>query len=74
MDYSKNIYLSVVLPIYNEEKSLPELMRELYSVCNSLNKEYEIIFVNDCSTDKTYDMLEELRSFVFQETSGIKPL
>src|SRR3989344_7063112 len=56
-DNPKNPYLSIVLPIYNEEKSLPELMGELYSVCNSLNKEYEIIFVNDCSTDKTYDML-----------------
>ncbi|MBI2676565.1 MAG: glycosyltransferase family 2 protein [Candidatus Yanofskybacteria bacterium] len=55
----KEVYLSVILPIYNEEKSLPELMRELYSVCNSLNKEYEIIFVNDCSTDKTYDMLRQ---------------
>lgn len=51
------LYLSIVLPIYNEEKSLPELMGNLYSVCNSLNKDYEIIFVNDCSIDKTYDML-----------------
>lgn len=52
-----NPYLSIILPIFNEEESLPELMTELYSVCNSLNKDYEIIFVNDCSTDKTYDML-----------------
>lgn len=51
------VYLSVVLPIYNEEESLPELMKELYAVCNALNKNYEIIFVNDCSTDKTYEML-----------------
>ena len=47
----------MVLPIYNEEKSLPELMKELCSVCDSLGKSYEIIFVNDCSTDKTYEML-----------------
>ena len=53
----KEVYLSIVLPIYNEEKSLPELMKELYSVCNSLGKSYEIIFVNDCSTDKTYEIL-----------------
>lgn len=58
-DNSKNPYLSIVLPIYNEEESLPELIGELYSVCNSLGKDYEIIFVNDCSTDKTYDMLCE---------------
>ena len=47
----------MVLPIYNEEKYLPELMKELCSVCDSLGKSYEIIFVNDCSTDKTYEML-----------------
>lgn len=57
MNNSNRPYLSIVLPIYNEEKSLPELLEDLYSVCNSLNKDYEIIFVNDCSTDKTYDML-----------------
>lgn len=50
-------YLSIVLPIYNEEESLPLLMEELYSVCNSLNKNYEIIFVDDCSNDKTPEIL-----------------
>ena len=55
----KYIYLSIVLPIFNEEKSLPELMKELFSVCNSLNKNYEIIFVDDCSRDKTSDILNE---------------
>ena len=52
-------YLSVVLPIFNEEESLPELMKELYSVCNSLNKSYEIIFVDDCSRDRTPEILKQ---------------
>lgn len=52
-------YLSIVLPIFNEEESLPELIRELYSVCNSLNKEYEIIFVDDCSRDRTPELLNQ---------------
>lgn len=56
---SNTPYLSVVLPIYNEEETVLELMTELYSVCNSLGKDYEIIFVNDCSTDKTYQILCE---------------
>lgn len=56
---SNTYYLSVVLPIFNEEESLSELMRELYSVCNSLNKEYEIIFVDDCSRDKTFEILKQ---------------
>ncbi len=52
-------YLSIVLPIFNEEKTLPELMEELYSVCNSLNKDYEIIFVDDCSRDRTPEILKQ---------------
>src|SRR3989344_3112500 len=59
MSNSNNTYLSIVLPIYNEEESLPELMKELYSVCNSVNKNYEIIFVDDCSRDRTSEILNE---------------
>src|SRR3989344_4693161 len=55
----KAIYLSVVLPIFNEEKSLPELMKGLYSVCDSIGKSYEIIFVDDCSRDRTSEILNE---------------
>src|SRR3989344_5504304 len=58
----KYIYLSIVLPIFNEESALPKLMEELYLVCNSLNKNYEIIFVDDCSDDKTPEILGQLAS------------
>src|SRR3989338_1718882 len=53
------VYLSVVLPVFNEERSLPELMKELYSICDSLDKSYEIIFVDDCSRDKTSEILDQ---------------
>lgn len=56
---SEDTYLSVVLPIFNEEKSLQELMKELYSICDSLDKSYEIIFVDDCSRDKTQEILNQ---------------
>ena len=59
MSNSNNTYLSIVLPIYNEEESLPELMEELYSVCNSINKNYEIIFVDDNSRDRTPEILNQ---------------
>ena len=55
----KTIYLSLVLPVFNEEEALPATMKELYSVCNSLNKNYEIIFVDDCSKDRTSEILNE---------------
>ena len=58
----KNIDLSLVLPVFNEEEVLPILVRELYSVCNFLNKNYEIIFVDDNSHDKTPEILGQFAS------------
>jgi glycosyltransferase involved in cell wall biosynthesis len=49
--------LSIVLPIYNEARSLPELFGELTLVLNELPYEYEVIAVNDNSTDDTYEIL-----------------
>src|SRR3989344_6411591 len=54
---SKSIDLSLVLPVFNEEENLPVLMEELYSVCNSLGRNYEVIFVDDCSRDRTSEIL-----------------
>jgi len=62
MNNPKNTYLSIVLPVFNEESTLPVLAEELYSVCNSLNKHYEIIFVDDSSYDKTSEILGRLAS------------
>ena len=52
-------YLSLVIPLFNEEEVLPKLLKELYSVCNSLNRGYEIIFVDDGSYDRTPLLLKE---------------
>ena len=54
---SKTTYLSLVIPVFNEQEVLPVLMGELYSVCNSLGKNYEIIFVDDGSRDRTGEIL-----------------
>lgn len=53
----KNTHLSLVIPVFNEEEVLPVLMEELYRVCNSLGKNYEIIFVDDGSRDGTPQIL-----------------
>lgn len=53
-------YLSVVVPLFNEEEVLPLLLKELKSHCDSLGKSYEIIFVDDGSSDKTPKLLEEM--------------
>ena len=56
----KNKKLSVVIPAYNEEKNLEILYEKLKSVLDRLKHEYELIFVDDGSTDKTFEVLEKL--------------
>jgi glycosyltransferase involved in cell wall biosynthesis len=52
--------LSVVIPIHNEEPSILPLYDRLTSVLESLQKPYEIIVVDDASTDRSFDLLANL--------------
>jgi dolichol-phosphate mannosyltransferase len=52
--------LSIVIPAYNEEESLPETISTLEYELSLNNIEYEIIVINDNSKDKTEDLLKEL--------------
>lgn len=52
--------ISVVVPLYNEEESLPELQAWIERVMNKHGFSYEIIFVNDGSTDRSWNVIEEL--------------
>ena len=54
------IDISVVVPLYNEEESLPELHAWIVRVMKANNFSYEIIFVNDGSTDRSWQVIEEL--------------
>ncbi|MCS7308359.1 MAG: glycosyltransferase family 2 protein [Aquificaceae bacterium] len=53
-------YLSVVIPAYNEEENIPLLYQKLKEVLQNLEEEYEIIFVDDGSTDRTWEKLKEI--------------
>lgn len=53
--------ISIVIPVYNEEESLPQLFKELYPVMEKLNRSYEIIFINDGSRDKSFAMLYDFQ-------------
>ena len=50
-------YLSVVIPLFNEEESIPELLKQLFSVCQSLGRSFELVLVDDGSQDKTAELL-----------------
>jgi glycosyltransferase involved in cell wall biosynthesis len=52
---------SVVIPLYNEEGSLPELYRQLASVMERTFAAHELVFVDDGSTDGSLEVLRELR-------------
>jgi len=54
------IILSVVIPIHNEEPSVLALYDCLTSVLESLAQAYEIIFVDDASTDRSFALLANL--------------
>nr|WP_314754755.1 glycosyltransferase family 2 protein [uncultured Prevotella sp.] len=53
--------ISVIVPLYNEEESLPELHTWIQRVMNANQYSYEIIFINDGSTDRSWEVIEELR-------------
>lgn len=57
---TNSIFLSVVIPVYNEESCLESLYHRLTSVLDTLGKSSEIIFVNDGSKDRTEAILREL--------------
>lgn len=54
--------LSLVIPLFNEEESLPELAAWIQRVCQENKYSYEILFVDDGSTDKSWQVITELSS------------
>ncbi len=52
--------ISVVVPLFNEEESLPELYKWIKRVMNDNKFTYEVIFVNDGSTDRSWEVIEGL--------------
>ena len=52
--------ISVVVPLYNEEESLPELYQWIERVMNENHFTFEVIFVNDGSTDHSWQVIDEL--------------
>jgi undecaprenyl-phosphate 4-deoxy-4-formamido-L-arabinose transferase len=56
------IDLSVVIPVFNEELNLPLLFQRLYPVLDGLGRRYEVIFTNDGSRDRSFDLLRTMHA------------
>jgi len=54
---ASTVCISVVIPVYNEEANLPVLFARLYPVLDRLGRTYEIIFTNDGSADRSFELL-----------------
>ena len=63
--------ISVVIPLYNEDESLPELYAWIERVMAQNNFSFEVIFVNDGSTDRSWEVITEL-SQKSEHVKGIK--
>ncbi|GHT66783.1 glycosyl transferase family 2 [Bacteroidia bacterium] len=63
--------ISIVIPLYNEDESLPELAAWIDKVCVAHNFSYEIIMVNDGSTDNSWDVIQRLAQQYAGHVRGI---
>ena len=54
--------ISIVVPLYNEEESLPELMEWIHKVMTKNNFSYEVVMVDDGSRDKSWKVVSELKN------------
>ncbi len=59
-DASKRTYLSVIVPLYNEEGNVRELHEKIVTACRETGKPFEIVFIDDGSTDKTNETCRDL--------------
>lgn len=60
MDTNKRIKYSIVIPAYNEQDCVGPLFHEIKTVMDAIDGEYEIIFIDDGSEDKTVETLSKL--------------
>lgn len=56
----KRTIISLIIPLYNEEQNVRILHSHIKEVLDDLNKEYEIIFIDDGSKDRTYEILKSV--------------
>ncbi|MEN4545213.1 undecaprenyl-phosphate 4-deoxy-4-formamido-L-arabinose transferase [Pantoea agglomerans] len=63
--------LSVVIPVYNEQESLPELLQRTCAACDSIKIEYEILLVDDGSSDRSAELIEQAATVPGSRITGV---
>ena len=66
----QEIKLSIIIPCFNEEKTIPIFYKEIMKVIKQLDCNYELIFINDGSTDETLNKIKNL-SYINQNVKYI---
>jgi glycosyltransferase involved in cell wall biosynthesis len=61
MENKNKVFLSVIIPAYNEEKRLPRTLRDIYEYLKRQNYSFEILVFSDGSTDRTCEIAEEMK-------------
>lgn len=64
--------ISLVIPVYNEEESLPPLIEWIEKVMKSNKFSYEVIFVDDGSTDTSWAVIQDLKQKLPEQIQGVK--
>ena len=64
-------FLSIVIPVYNEEENIVPLFEKIQAVCETLEDTYEVLFVDDSSRDGTFTVLSKL-SQTFPQVAVIR--
>ena len=60
MTRATNKMISVIIPVFNEEESISPLYKKLTSVLTRIGKDYEVIFIDDGSSDDTLNLLRPI--------------
>lgn len=53
--------ISIIIPVHNEEENIPKLYDKLYSTLSLIGKTYEIIYIDDGSTDSTFEKIKSIK-------------
>ena len=72
----QQVEISIVSPVYNAEKILPQLLKRIHSAMAGITESYEVILVNDASPDDSWSVIQSLAAeddrvlgINYQETS-----